>query len=557
MDTVLYKKGGSIVFLLILILEDLGHVDAWNWLLVGNWSSNNFTLPCNSTYYCINLPWSNSTKPLTTFRCQGLIYENEQWNYDNQTNTLTMTITSSSTNTPQTMCLDASQNSTGVILHNCNGSLSQKWFFNQSKIYNGLGLYLHVPKWAPTDSELYDLRSAQALEASAQLVNDSWVTDFTFMPSTALLNVPSFLPTENTSNLVSNGRFEYLYGLLASQTVGDLTNICNWAALATNDICTLTTNTTTAHYLQLASISQRVYTYVGLEHLLTFQTRVYSVDDCTQQCDQTQPVSINVSIHPSTLETSVVQVGIHGERWDMHIIRFFANSSYANLTLTTSSGYNGCKPSLTDVQMTLLPTNFDNDDTNVQSLGFRRGGVSWLDVGLILGSASSWVITCMIGLGVFICKRCKKKDKYVDVEDLDIQTLDNILAHKFEFSDLFVYTDGFKDVHCIGQGGFAKVYSGKTLDGTNVAIKRVKPLQSFARFYEEVDMLSKIHHRRLVEFLGYCNANGNLFTFVLTSFLIHRLCIQVPLFTTMYLVKWPQHELTCCIYMWKCNSLWT
>ena len=516
MDTTLYKRGGFIVFLLILILEDLRHVDAWNWLMVGNWSSDNFTLPCNSTYYCINLPWDNATYALDTFRCQGLTYENEQWNYNNQTKALTMINTSPVTTTPQTLCLDATQNTTGVILHKCNGSLSQQWFFNQSKIYNGLGLYLHVSKWAPSDSELFDFWPSQTLEASAELINDSWVTDFTFMPSSALLNLPSLQPSDNTSNLVSNGRFEYLWNYLNSQMVGDLTYICDWAALETNEICTLTTNTTTAHYLQLASISQRVYTYVGLEHLLTFQTRVYG---CNQQCDQTQPISITISIQPSSLEPTVVQVGIHGDTWDMHMIRFFANSSTANLTLTSYSEYNGCKPSLTDVQMTLVPNNFDS---NIKSTQFRRGRFSWLDVGLILGSASSWVITCMIGLGVFICKRCQKNDNFVDVEDLDVQTQDKVLAHKYKFSDMFVLTDGFKDVHCIGQGGYAKVYRGKTLDGTNLAIKRVKPLQSFARFYEEVDMLSKVHHRRLVEFLGYCNANGNLFTFVHTSFLVHN-----------------------------------
>ena len=92
-----------------------------------------------------------------------------------------------------------------------------------------------------------------------------------------------------------------------------------------------------------------------------------------------------------------------------------------------------------------------------------------------------------------------------------MQPKDKIRAHMFDLSDNFLLTDGFEDSHCIGQGGFAKVYRGRNLDGTNVAIKRALILQPFSRFYEEVVMLSKVHHRRLVDFLGYYDANGNVF----------------------------------------------
>ena len=500
----------GIILMLLFFLSNLEHVDAWSWLMVGNWSSTNFTLPCNSTYYCINLPYGNSTYPLDTFRCQGVLASNEQWDYNNQSKSLSLFVTPPS----ERMCLDATHNSTKIFVEKCNGSLGQQWYFKDSKIYNNLGLYLRVPIWIPADWELFDQYATQSLEANSEVNSVDWMMDFTLMPNTSLANIPTLQPTDNASNLIANGQFEYIWGEIPRQRVGDLTEICYWIALVDNDICTVKTNTTSVHYLQLASISQIVYTYIGLEHLLTFQTHVHSDGDCNQNCDVTQPTFINVSIYPSSLEPTIIQVGIHDGEWDMPVIKFFANSSSVNLTLS-STGNNECKPSLTNVQMRLVPNNFDNDNTNLQSRWLRKRGFSWLDVGLILGSVGSWTIVCMTGCGIFIWKRLRKEIIFFDVKDLDMQPKDKIRAHMFDLSDNFLLTDGFEDSHCIGQGGFAKVYRGRNLDGTNVAIKRALILQPFSRFYEEVVMLSKVHHRRLVDFLGYYDANGNVFIFVL------------------------------------------
>jgi hypothetical protein len=500
----------GIIFILVFFLRNLEHVDAWSWLMVGNWSSTNFTLPCNSTYYCINLPYGNSTYPLDTFRCQGVLASNEQWDYNNQSKALSLFVTPPS----ERMCLDATHNTTRIFVEKCNGSLGQQWFFKESKIYNKLGLYLRVPIWIPADWELFDQYATQPLEVNSQVNNDNWTMDFTFMPNSSLANIPALQPTDNTSNLISNGQFEYIWGDIPRQRVGDFTEICYWIALADNDICTVKTNTTSIHYLQLASITQLVYTYIGLEHLLTFQTHVHNDGSCNQYCDVTQPISINISIYPSSLEPTIIQVGIHDGEWDMPVIKFIANSSSVNLTLTSSTGYNECKPSLTNVQMRLLPSNFDNDNTNLQPRWYRKRGFSWIDLGLILGSVGSWAIACMIGCGIFIWKRHRKKTIFFDVKNLDIQPKDKIHAHMFDLSNNSLLTGGFEDAHCIGQGGFAKVYHGKNLDGTNVAIKRALILQPFSRFYEEVDMLSRVHHRRLVDFLGYYDANGNIFIFV-------------------------------------------
>eukprot|EP00253_Pinus_taeda_P009510 PITA_09510 len=59
----------------------------------------------------------------------------------------------------------------------------------------------------------------------------------------------------------------------------------------------------------------------------------------------------------------------------------------------------------------------------------------------------------------------------------------------------------------IGRGGFGSVFLGKLPQGIDIAVKVLSQSsqQGVHEFLNEVDLLSRIHHRNLVSLLGYCN----------------------------------------------------
>ncbi|GLT89693.1 hypothetical protein SLE2022_076690 [Rubroshorea leprosula] len=77
-------------------------------------------------------------------------------------------------------------------------------------------------------------------------------------------------------------------------------------------------------------------------------------------------------------------------------------------------------------------------------------------------------------------------------------------AHCFAFSEIENATSNFEKK--IGSGGFGVVYYGKLKDGKEIAVKVLisDSFQGKREFTNEVTLLSRIHHRNLVQFHGYC-----------------------------------------------------
>ncbi|OEL20242.1 putative leucine-rich repeat receptor-like protein kinase [Dichanthelium oligosanthes] len=83
-------------------------------------------------------------------------------------------------------------------------------------------------------------------------------------------------------------------------------------------------------------------------------------------------------------------------------------------------------------------------------------------------------------------------------------------ARNFPFSELRNCTNNFSDSHEIGSGGYGKVYKGTLVDGTRVAIKRAErgSMQGVTEFKNEIELLSRVHHRNLVSLIGFCYEQG-------------------------------------------------
>ncbi|KAK4351831.1 hypothetical protein RND71_027349 [Anisodus tanguticus] len=87
------------------------------------------------------------------------------------------------------------------------------------------------------------------------------------------------------------------------------------------------------------------------------------------------------------------------------------------------------------------------------------------------------------------------------------------VACSFTFKELALATQNFREANLIGEGGFGSVYKGRLesalasfLLSQVVAIKQLNldGLQGNQEFIVEVLMLSLLHHKNLVNLIGYC-----------------------------------------------------
>ncbi|KAG7538246.1 Protein kinase domain [Arabidopsis suecica] len=84
-------------------------------------------------------------------------------------------------------------------------------------------------------------------------------------------------------------------------------------------------------------------------------------------------------------------------------------------------------------------------------------------------------------------------------------------AKTFTASEIMKATNNFDESRVLGEGGFGRVYEGVFDDGTKVAVKVLKrdDQQGSREFLAEVEMLSRLHHRNLVNLIGICIEDRN------------------------------------------------
>ncbi|KAL0904678.1 hypothetical protein M5K25_026809 [Dendrobium thyrsiflorum] len=76
----------------------------------------------------------------------------------------------------------------------------------------------------------------------------------------------------------------------------------------------------------------------------------------------------------------------------------------------------------------------------------------------------------------------------------------------FTYKELHAATNGFNEDYKLGEGGFGSVYWGKTTDGLQIAVKKLKAMNSKAEmeFAVEVEILGRVRHKNLLGLRGYC-----------------------------------------------------
>ena len=78
------------------------------------------------------------------------------------------------------------------------------------------------------------------------------------------------------------------------------------------------------------------------------------------------------------------------------------------------------------------------------------------------------------------------------------------------YKELAKATNGFSKANIIGQGGFGFVYKGILPNGTEVAVKKLKPGsgQGEREYQAEVEIISCVNHNNLVLLVGYCSTGS-------------------------------------------------
>ncbi|KAK7267605.1 hypothetical protein RIF29_20283 [Crotalaria pallida] len=135
-------------------------------------------------------------------------------------------------------------------------------------------------------------------------------------------------------------------------------------------------------------------------------------------------------------------------------------------------------------------------------------------IGSVVGAAVLLLVTVISFLAIH-----KGKGKYDEKDHLDSHHSQSMIsskndgpaeaAHCFSYSEIENSTNNFEKK--IGSGGFGVVYYGKLDDGKEIAVKVLtsNSYQGKREFSNEVSLLSRIHHRNLVQLLGYCREEGN------------------------------------------------
>ncbi|KAM3272037.1 hypothetical protein ACQJBY_042310 [Aegilops geniculata] len=110
---------------------------------------------------------------------------------------------------------------------------------------------------------------------------------------------------------------------------------------------------------------------------------------------------------------------------------------------------------------------------------------------------------------------------------------------RFSYNELVAATDNFSDDRVLGRGGFGSVYRGFMHNmNSEVAVKRVSETsrQGWKEFVSEVQIISRLRHRNLVQLIGWCHGSDML---LLVYELMHNGSLDTHLYRSDYVLTWP------------------
>ncbi|KAH7427993.1 hypothetical protein KP509_10G070600 [Ceratopteris richardii] len=139
-------------------------------------------------------------------------------------------------------------------------------------------------------------------------------------------------------------------------------------------------------------------------------------------------------------------------------------------------------------------------------------------LGIIIGAVVAGILLMGLAIAIAIYFLCRGRPSFITEQpvskqqDLQANERDRVIKkvisktlQEFSFEEIMSATDNLRTL--IGEGGYGSVYKGRLNDDRIVAIKVASDMarQGSKEFLNEVNLLSRIHHKNLVGFLGYCD----------------------------------------------------
>lgn len=130
-------------------------------------------------------------------------------------------------------------------------------------------------------------------------------------------------------------------------------------------------------------------------------------------------------------------------------------------------------------------------------------------VGAAAGGASFLLLLLLAGVYAYRLKKRRERATYLDLKNSDrVPQLKG--ARCFSFDEITKSTNNFLEANHIGSGGYGMVYRGMLPTGQLIAIKRCRQgsVQGGHEFNTEIEVLSRVHHKNVVNLVGFCFERG-------------------------------------------------
>jgi hypothetical protein len=216
------------------------------------------------------------------------------------------------------------------------------------------------------------------------------------------------------------------------------------------------------------------YTSAGLQVLLN-------------NSDSSLLIGQNYSSNAVTSET------FDSTTWQQAVVSFTPSSNVTTLTFQSLNTNRPCGPLLDSVTITPSAKGPDKNP--------RKSNSSLVITGSVFAGAA---FICLLFLFCLVRNRRATVD-YSRLYKLDEYT------RVYTMKELRAATKNFTTI--LGEGGFGKVYKAEFPDGTMAAVKVEKPRgpdssSSTTLASDEFSVLLRVHHRNLVNLIGYCIHKG-------------------------------------------------
>ncbi|CAL5434681.1 unnamed protein product [Camellia sinensis] len=214
--------------------------------------------------------------------------------------------------------------------------------------------------------------------------------------------------------------------------------------------------------------------------------------------------SVDLREHLPEWVTIGFSAGI-GDLCEKHIVKSWSFNSSLQFNVTTSPSPNP-SPSPTpspSPNPSLIPS------PNATSSPRKKGGnnKNALVVGLIVGLAALAGGLALFGFIKWKKNKAPEEDREIGPDMAMVDEFDTSIGpKKFSYVELFHATNNFADEQKLGEGGFGGVYKGFLRElNSYVAVKRISKgsKQGIKEYASEVNIISRLRHRNLVQLLGY------------------------------------------------------